>query len=79
MEWGGASSDTEDLAASVTHGPAWGAVCLVCAALGSKFEALLPAPLLFLGDSQKPRPSGTSRDHPVRTFEEVPIHPGDMF
>lgn len=56
MEWGGASSDTEDLAASVTHGPAWGAVCLVCAALGSKFEALLPAPLLFLGDSQKPRP-----------------------
>lgn len=51
---GGVSSDAEDLATLVTYGPAWGAVSFVCAALRSKFMALLPTPLLFLGDSQGP-------------------------
>lgn len=35
---GGVFSDTEDLATSVTHGPAWGAVALVCAALGQSSQ-----------------------------------------
>ena len=66
---GGVSSDAEDLATSVTHWSASGAVRLFCAELGSKFMALLTEPLLFLGDSQRPRPSGTPWDHHVRAFE----------
>lgn len=53
-----------------------GRSCLCCA--GSKFIALLPEPLLFLGDSQRPRPSGTPLDHRVRAFEEVPVLPLDL-
>lgn len=59
---GGVSSDAEDLATLVTHGPAWGAVSLVCAALGAKFMALLSTP--FLG-----RFPGTTM---LKTFGEDP-------
>ena len=78
MKRGGVFSDAEDLATSVTQGPSWGAVILVCAALWSKFMALLPAPLLFLGNSQRPGPSGTPLDHHDRAFEEDPILPPDL-
>lgn len=78
MKGGGFYSDAEDLATSVTQGPAWGAVILVCAELWSKFMALLPALLLFLGSSQSLGPPGTPLDHHVRAFEEDPILPPDL-
>ena len=75
---GGVSSDAEDLATSLTHWPASGAVVLVCAVLGSKFMALPSEPLFFWGDSQRPRPLGTLGDHHARAFKAVPISPLDL-